>query len=86
MSELDEHKRRLRETLDALIWAEDTTVRSMHAKTVEDAWKIARQETEAYQRRANRARTIGERALCLAARDASSRIALRIRYGRKGPK
>lgn len=58
----------------------------MHAKTVEDAWRVARREAKAYQRAATNARTLGERHACLAARNAADRIALKIRFGRSQPK
>lgn len=54
----------------------------MSAKTVFDAWKIARDEANAYQRMMNRMSKSSHAFLtCRAARDAASRIALKIRYG-----
>lgn len=55
----------------------------MYAKTIEECWRIAREEAEAYQRRMARARTVQELTLCRTARDAADRIALRIRFGRR---
>lgn len=67
------------------------TLGPFHALSVAACWKLARQEAQAYQRRANRVlafppeerRIVTHRALCLAARDAADRIALMIRYGRR---
>jgi len=58
---------------------------TFHAKTVEDCWRIARQDAEMYQRRINRSNSYHTRALCLISRAAADRIALRIRYGKTKP-
>ena len=55
-------------------------MKTFHAKTVEQCWEIARQEAEMYQRRMSR--EVGNLTWCRVARDAASRIALRIRHGR----
>lgn len=55
----------------------------MKAKTVEECWRIASRAAEAYQRQAHRAHTLNKHALCLAKRDAASRIAILIRVGRR---
>lgn len=52
-----------------------------HASSVYQCWRIARRTAIAYQRRQNRATTIGEQMLCRTARDVADRIALTIRYG-----
>jgi hypothetical protein len=54
------------------------------AKSVEQCWRIARRAAEAYQRQYALALGPYQRALCLAARDAASRIALKIRFGTTG--
>lgn len=57
----------------------------MKTKTVLECWNIARLDTEAYQRKMRKARErgdFGRYALCMAARDAADRIALKIRHGR----
>jgi hypothetical protein len=56
----------------------------LHARTVYDAWKIARDEANAYQRMMNKLakkKHSQKFITCRAARDAASRIALKIRYG-----
>lgn len=58
----------------------------LHARTVYDAWRIARDEANAYQKMMNRlakknAMHTQQWLRCRAARDAASRIALKIRYG-----
>jgi hypothetical protein len=56
------------------------------ATSVEQCWRIARRAAEAYQRQYALASGPYHRALCLAARDAASRIALKIRFGVTGEK
>lgn len=57
--------------------------KGFHAKTVLQCWQIARREARAFQRllsvtpRRNTVRT----AICMAARDAADRVALKIRFG-----
>lgn len=58
----------------------------LKARTVEQCWNIARREAEAYQRmmgRLARKRQSQKYFVCKAARDAASRIALKIRYGNR---
>lgn len=58
----------------------------LHARTVEECWNIARAEASAYQRimlRLAKKRHSQTFYTCKAARDAASRIALKIRFGRR---
>lgn len=60
-----------------------------YARSVRECWLMARRVAEAYQHQANKAgrRSLGgHRDKCLAARDAASRIALKIRFGRYRPR
>lgn len=55
------------------------------AANVAACWRIARRAARAYQREANLQRGPYPRALCLAARNAADRIALKIRFGKTPP-
>jgi hypothetical protein len=62
---------------------------TFHARSVQECWNIARRIADAYQRAADRQSRPGQwqaRQRCLAARNAASRVALKIRYGRYRPR